>query len=150
MISILTIILFLPQNQPTTVDQLGWMAGCWVGERKGRITDEQWMKPAGGTMMGMSRTVAAGRTIEYEFLQIIQDTTGNVYYVARPSGQEQATFRLVKSGRRELVFENLTHDFPQRIVYRLQGTDSLIARIEGTIQGREKRVDYPMRKSKYN
>ena len=31
---------------------------------------EQWMTPAGGTLLGISRTVAKGRTVAHEFMQI--------------------------------------------------------------------------------
>ena len=35
-----------------------------------------------------------------------------------------------------VVFENLSHDFPQRIIYSRKGKQ-LCARIEGTLQGKE-------------
>ena len=45
-----------------------------------------------------------------------------------------------------MVFENPKHDFPQRIRYRLKG-DTLHARIEGTINGKERAIDFPYQRA---
>jgi hypothetical protein len=100
------------------------------------------MKPAGGTMLGMSRTVRGGKTTEFEFLQI-RDVAGRLAYVAKPSGQAEATFSLKTLGEHEIVFENPEHDFPQRIIYRLDAPARLTARIEGTVNGKTRGQDFP-------
>ena len=82
-------------------------------------------------MMGMSRTIADGKTVAYEFLLIREDEQGGIQYVAKPSGQPEASFKLVKSGPKEVVFENPTHDFPQKISYRLEPDGSLLAELAG-------------------
>jgi len=130
------------------VDALVWLAGCWQGGDADRIIEEQWMAPRGGTLIGMSRTVAGDRTAEHESLQIRQQEDG-VFYVARPSGEAQTSFTLVSDAARlstEAVFENLRHDFPQRIIYRLQPDGSLLARIEGAKDGVIPGVEFPMKR----
>jgi len=133
-----------PPAAKPTVAALAWLSGCWLGTGD-EETMEQWMKPAGGTMLGMSRTVADGRTVAYEFI-VLRERDGAVYYVARPSGQEEASFKLVRSNEREAVFENPEHDFPQRITYRLWPDGSLEAAIEGIVGGKTRRVEYPMKR----
>jgi len=128
-----------------SVDRLGWLAGCWQRDFGERRYHEQWMKPEGGTMLGMSRTVSGGKTVEHEFVQI-REQDGGVFYIAKPSGQEGASFRLVEIGERAAVFENLEHDFPQRVIYRLEADRRLAAAIEGTQGGKTRRVDFPMRR----
>ena len=49
-----------PVTASMAISQLGWLAGNWRLERNGRVVDEQWMAPAGGVMLGMSRTVIPG------------------------------------------------------------------------------------------
>lgn len=130
------------------VSALVWLAGCWLGSTAGRLVEEQWMAPRGGTLLGTSRTVVDERTTEYEFLQIRQQDDG-VFFVARPSGQAEASFRLVTAAAglaSEAVFEDPTHDFPQRVIYRLQPDGSLLARIEGTKDGAPLAADFPMRR----
>lgn len=129
-----------------TVAMFSWLAGTWSFERNGRGVTEHWMPAAGGVMLGTSQTVAAGKTIEYEFLLLRTDAAGDVCYVAKPSGQAETTFKLVKSGPREAVFENPAHDFPQRIRYTLKDDGTLLAAIEGERNGQVRRVEFPYRK----
>ena len=130
------------------VDALFWLAGCWQGGDADRVVEEQWMAPRGGTLIGMSRTVAGDRTTEYEHLQIRQREDG-LFYVARPSGQDETSFALVSDAARlssEATFENLEHDFPQRIIYRLKPDGSLLARVEGAKQGVIPAVEFLMKR----
>ena len=131
----------------TSLDRLTWIAGCWEGEARGAKFQEQWMRPEGDMMMGMSRTLKGGRTVAFEFLQLRQDG-GEIFYVARPQGKEPTPFKLVREAEHEAVFENLEHDFPQRIIYRLGADGSLFARIEGMRDGKTQGIDYPMKRAK--
>jgi hypothetical protein len=99
-------------------------------------------------MLGMSRTIVSGKTREFEFIQIRQQENGDIFYVALPSGQNETWFKLVKMGEKEAVFENPEHDFPQRIIYRLENDGSLHARIEGMSKGQLKGIDFPMKRAK--
>jgi hypothetical protein len=138
-----TLVILATLAQAADVSALSWMAGCWRQESAGRIVDEVWMTPRADGMLGMSRTVAKGRIVEHEFLQIrVQD--GRLVYIAKPSGQPEATFAAKTAGAREVIFENLAHDFPQRIIYRLKPDGNLVARIEGTQQGEMRGIDFAM------
>jgi hypothetical protein len=129
------------------LDKLSWLAGCWTSDAGGRQIDEQWMKPLGGTMMGMSRTVAGGKTVDSETV-VIRQTGSGIAYVAKPAGQAEASFAMVAANSTEVTFENPAHDFPQRIIYRLNPDGSLHARIEGTRDGKVRGVDFPMKRGK--
>ncbi len=50
-------------------------------------------------------------------------------------------FRMVELAANRVVFENPTHDFPQRVIYERNG-DTLHARIEGTMNGRTQGMDW--------
>jgi hypothetical protein len=130
------------QNPRNDLDSLAWLAGCWEGTSAGRLVSEQWMKPLGNMMMGMSRSVKNGQTISYEQIRLERSADGVIRYVAHPSGQSETAFTLVHSGDRSAVFENLLHDFPTRIIYRRISTDSLLARIEGTVDGKPRSADF--------
>jgi len=136
------------QEPKVSLNDFAWLAGSWERSGKGREVIEQWMKPAGDLMLGMSRTMANGKAKEFEFLQIRQKENGEIFYVAIPSGQKEAWFKLVKYAGQEAVFENPEHDFPQRIIYRLEKDGSLAARIEGTVQGEVRGVDFPYKRTK--
>jgi hypothetical protein len=125
------------------LDQLGWLAGCWA--RPDGSSEEHWMKPAGGSMMGMSRTVKGGKMVEYEFL-MIREVAGKLSYVAKPSRQSEATFPLKTLSENEVVFENLQHDFPHRIIYKKNADGSATARIEGMRGGQPRGIDFPFKR----
>jgi hypothetical protein len=140
-----TLLVLVTLAQTADVVALSWMSGCWRQQNESRTVDEMWMAPSGDGMLGMSRTVAKGRIAEHEFLQIrVMD--GRIVYIAKPSGQPEATFTAVKVGPREVMFENPAHDFPQRIIYRLQADGGIAARIEGTRDGKVRGVDFPMKR----
>lgn len=105
------------------------------------------MKPLGASMLGMSRSVRGGRTTEFEFLQIA-DVNGSLAYIARPSGQAETTFPVTTLTEREVVFENASHDFPQRVIYRHNADGNVTARIEGTMNGQLRGVDFPYTRCK--
>lgn len=128
---------------PTAADDLAWLAGCWKHEEPEFRRDEQWMRPSGGTLIGMSRSVAEGRTVEYEYLRI--EVRGDrLAYVASPSGQAEAVFLSIEITDRRAVFEASEHDFPQRIAYERMSPRSILAWIEGEVDGVSRVVEFPM------
>ena len=100
-------------------------------------------------MLGMSHTVVNRKTREFEFMRIVQEENGDIFFVAMPSGQKEARFKLLTVSEREVRFENPEHDFPQRIIYQRDG-DSLIGRIEGVSGGKERAVDFPLKRGSCN
>ena len=83
---------------PGDLDRLGWLAGCWESvssavAEPGSV--EQWMPIAGGTMLGMSRTVRNGQTYTRD---------GKTRLLARIEGLRNGTprsieFPMVRVGR---------------------------------------------------
>jgi Domain of unknown function (DUF6265) len=146
---ILGSIITLAQTPKPTLNDLSWLAGCWEAKTSGREVTEQWMKPRGGIMLGMARTIAQGKAAEFEFTQIREDKDGAIYYVAKPSAQAEASFKLViLKHNKTAVFENPQHDFPQRIIYSRLSDGSLFARVEATVKGQLRGIDYPYKRAK--
>jgi Domain of unknown function (DUF6265) len=129
-----------------TLDMAGFIAGCWANERAEAGSGEVWLAPAGGVMLGLSRTLRAGRATAHEFMQIRLDDEGRLVFVAHPSGQKQTSFALASHGPQTLSFENPAHDFPTRIVYRAAGSERLEARIEGLRGGVLRGIDFGFRR----
>lgn len=124
--------------------QLAWLGGCWHADGSEPGSGEQWMPLAGGSLLGMSRTVRQGRTAGHEFMRIAQGADGKLAFFAQPSGKPPASFPLRSLSGSEVVFENLDHEFPQRVIYRLAAPTQLRASIEGMRNGTLKTIDYPM------
>ena len=128
----------------STIDQVSWLQGCWQLESGGRVVEEQWMVPRGGVMLGMGRTVRDDKLVEYESV-ILREQDGRLAYEAHPSGQPSAVFTSASVSQSTVIFENPTHDYPQRVGYQRDG-DSLLAWIDGTANGKSRRVDFPYRR----
>ena len=130
-------------------NQLSWLTGCWTLSRGPLLIEEHWSKPTSGHIIGFSRTTRGGKAASWEFLTILTSPTGDITYNPRlSSNQPPVAFKLVKQSDSEVTFENLTHDFPQRIIYRKSPEgDSLHARIEGEVQGKLRSQEFPYRRA---
>lgn len=132
-LAVLFTLLFITQAsaQTPTLADISWIAGHWQTAPGGRRQiEEHWTQVAGGSMLGMSRTVAGEKTVEFEYIRIEQRADG-IYYVAHPKARCPGTdFKLTRASATEAVFENPQHDFPKRLIYRKGADDSLTASID--------------------
>jgi hypothetical protein len=138
--------LISPAAAPS-VERLAWLAGCWRSEGGEAGSGEQWLPLAGQTLLGAGRTVRAGATVGYEFMQIRQQADGSVVFAALPNGRNETLFTLLPGAPLEAVFENAGNDFPQRVIYRLEDGGRLRARIEGRRGGAPAGIDFPMQRT---
>jgi hypothetical protein len=90
----------------------------------------------------MGRTVRGDSLVEYEVV-VIRERENALVYEAHPSGQTPATFTATTVSDSAVVFENPSHDFPQKVGYRRAGPDSLMGYIEGSIGGRQRHIEFP-------
>lgn len=120
-----------PQSAPAPASTVlvetlpGWMAGAWV-EAKGEKPNQQWAEefwspPRGGIMLGAGRSGSGVKLRSWEAMQIRANANGKLAFYGMPGGAMATEFTLVRSGAREVVFENPVHDYPQRIRYWREG-----------------------------
>lgn len=134
--------------QTSDLNSLSWMAGTWEGVDGRMQMEEHWTAPRGDSMLGVHRDVAGGRTVSFEFLRIEKRQNG-IVYVAQPQGNPPTEFRLIESSQNRVVFENKTHDFPQRIIYWTEpgAANVLNARVEGIQNGRSSSMQWSWKKA---
>ncbi|HEY7699774.1 MAG TPA: DUF6265 family protein, partial [Vicinamibacteria bacterium] len=75
------------------LDGLRFLSGKWQGEWGKAAIEEHWTEAAGGTMLGVSRTIVSGKTVAFEYLRIEARGDG-VFYVAQPGGRPPTDFKL--------------------------------------------------------
>jgi hypothetical protein len=130
---------------PAHVDSLRWMTGCWEQRGARRTIEEHWTRPAGGAMMGLGRTIRHGTSgdsiTSYEFTRIVE-RSGKLVFVAQPSGQKLTEFTEESLTDSSVTFSNPAHDYPQSVSYARRGTDSLYARTDGSIGGKNRRIEF--------
>lgn len=105
-----------------------FMAGSWRGVTDAQRMEEHWTTPDGRMMVGMHRDTGSERS-SFEFLRI-EAQGGTLVYLAMPAGRPAVAFPLKTIEANRIVFENLKHDFPQRVIY-WRADDRLCARVEG-------------------
>jgi hypothetical protein len=123
---------------------ISFMAGCWTGpSSNGATIEEQYTGTSENMVIGMARYVRNGRVVDFEFTTIERSDT-SFFMTPRPKGVRSDSFALKEVAEGRAVWENLKHDFPQRIIYR-RGTDgTLVARIEGTTSRGDRHSEWTM------
>ena len=128
------------------IDKLAFMAGCWAGPFGEQVNQEMWMRPAAGTIMGLARNVKGERTTFTEFTLINEENGVLGMIVQVKLADEKTRFPVKSLNAGEVIFENPTHDFPQRILYKAQGKNGLFARVEGVAKGKPISEEFPMKR----
>jgi hypothetical protein len=130
---------------------LAWLEGCWQGSANSREFREVWLPQRGGMMVGVSQTVMGDKTLDYEYLRI-ENRGDGAYYVVSPPGKPEMAYKLTdelvdkEDGAHTYVFLDPAHEFPRRIGYRRATQGWLYTEVEGTVNGAERKVIYPMRR----
>lgn len=126
------------------IDKLDWMTGTWTQTRDGEVVQESWLGPRGKTMAAVNLTTTARRS-SFELLRIVEGSDG-MALLASPDGRPPVVFKVKELGDKRVVFENTAHDFPQRVLYWMEG-DALRARIEGEVAGRARGIEWRFTKT---
>jgi hypothetical protein len=115
---------------------VAWMAGDWETHDATPYVEEHWTRPAGGAMLGNSRSIKDSKMVEFEFLRIAARPEG-IFYMPQPSGKPPVDFKFTPTTNKEAVFVNPGHsDHLKKIIYRKNADGTLAARIEGEHNGK--------------
>jgi hypothetical protein len=132
--------------QENDLKMFEWLAGVWEMAQDSRLVEEHWMAPTVNAMIGMSRTIKAERTAEFEFLRI-EKRGADLFYVPQPNGRPPVAFKLISKTDGRFVFENSSgEDRVRRIEYRREGEDGLFARIEGEQENKPFALEFHYRR----
>ncbi|MDP3469757.1 MAG: DUF6265 family protein [Daejeonella sp.] len=104
-------------------------------------------------MDGISFSISnAGDSTLLETIKIYESAV-RIYH--EPSGNgagndSTVRFRLISTKDVFFVFENKNHDFPQRISYQSQSASNVLAWIEGGVNGKFRKIEFPYCREKLN
>jgi hypothetical protein len=116
-----------------SADPFEWLPGQWTREteREGQtcVSEEVWLSPAAGRMLGVARSYVRGADSggSFEFLRIEREAEALVL-LAQPEGRPPTRFVATELGPWRVLFTNPAHDFPSRILYFRVG-DALHAHV---------------------
>ena len=118
---------------------LAFMAGCWRGDAgTDKTIEEHWTAADSDVMLATTRYLDdnTGRTRAWELSRIVADSAG-IALLPAPGGNQQGRFGMTASSAGEARFEDPTHDFPRRIIYRRVDARRLTVRVDGGEGDRE-------------
>lgn len=120
-------------------NKLTWLTGTWnrTNVKPGRKAHERWEMVGNHTMKGFGVTMKEQDTTFVEKLQlVIRDN--KIWYVADVAhNQAPVFFELTAISNDGFTCENPAHDFPKKIIYKLNGN-----KLTATISGDGKSFDY--------
>ena len=122
---------------PFALDQLAFVAGCWEGpfarDSLEGTMEEHYTTPTENFILGTTRYIINGITVEYELAVIRRDSDGRVALIPYPGGAMATPFLLTMAADQTAIFENPGNEFPKRIIYRLNRDGRLHARIDSGV-----------------
>ncbi|MFT7620246.1 MAG: hypothetical protein ACI97A_003903 [Planctomycetota bacterium] len=102
------------------LDEFRWMLGDWRAEQGSNLIIESWREASGKTFEGMGSTLDKDqkKVTSKESLRLVS-MSGETFYFAKVGDNSMPTpFKLVSYEDDTATFENLKHDFPQRLIYQ--------------------------------
>lgn len=139
-----------PGTRFAKLEQVKWLLGEWQNSSQEGNASEMWEQSDDSTYRGKSYFIAGKDTVSSETLILVQRGE-DLFYIPTVKGQnddQPVEFKLVSSKGKQIVFENLKHDFPQKITYTQITNDSLIAEISGNMDGKVNTMNFPMKRRK--
>lgn len=143
-----------PAPAKAVLTDLAWLAGHWVDDSEGNLSDETWTVPFGDSMLGMWRYVQGGKASVFELLAITAEPEGVVLRLrhfdpqltAREDKDKPVALKLVSWMRGEARFEGPAVGAPGRIAihYRQKTPDTLSC----TLEKEGKAQEFSFRRSK--
>jgi len=140
-------------NQSKTVDikysqlhKTDWLIGNWKRVSDDGILIEAWTQLNDSTFSGRSFFISNGDTLSSELISLEQRKE-KLYYipiVADQNNGKSVVFTMTSQTDSSATFENPEHNFPQKIDYRFQRPDSLIADVSAVINGNQKVINFRM------
>jgi len=116
------------------------LTGCWHSQDKKGLFEEQWSKPLGNSMMGMSRLVVPNKPTDFFEFMTLEDNGKNITMYIRhfASGQrlleqQPLVYRLVDQADNKLIFKNIGSDPVRYIVYQFINDNKLVVSLQSSL-----------------
>lgn len=149
LLSIITLFVFFSCSNPAPEEtSFSWLEGEWKGmESDTAYFFENW-KTSGEALNGVGGMVINNDTVFFEQISIIKKENDHYYRVIGEGNEAPVDFKYIGLKNDTAVFENKAHDFPQRIVYYYKENGKLFAMIDGVMDGKYQKQNFPLHSAK--
>ena len=132
-----------------SLNDMRWLIGNWEMNIEGSKLYENWEKSdkkySGKSFMTLETDTLFSESIS---LEIKENILCYVVLVKNQNNNQSVVFKFKEFIYNEFRFENLEHDYPQRIVYKKINSNKLYARIEGNNNGKVQQYSFLFTKLK--
>jgi hypothetical protein len=102
---------------PARTSAASWLAGDWIGQGLGGISEEAWLCPAAGSLAGVYRGTRSGQVSFYELMTVVEAAGSLAFRLKHfapdlrgwESPERAVEFPLVRTARSTLYFDGLTY-----------------------------------------
>jgi len=125
-----------------------WLIGTWENKSEDGVLTESWQKVNDSTFTATSYFIKNNDTLHAEKITLAQKGE-MLLYSAAVNGQNNdkaIDFGSTTESENKLVFENPSHDYPQKITYSKGANNTLTAEISGNLQGKMTKEKFVMSK----
>lgn len=142
-------------DAPPKISDMAWIAGRWVDDSGGDVSEEIWAPPAGDCVVGMWRLVVGGKAKLYELLTISAEGEGLVMRlrhfdhagVGWEEKEHPLVLKLVRAKEGEAAFEGPGSKGFLRLTYRRVDADTLTGVLEkGTSEKEAAKEEFRFRR----
>nr|WP_315220666.1 DUF6265 family protein [uncultured Flavobacterium sp.] len=115
-----------------------WLIGNWENKNPDGVLTENWEKINDSTFNAVSYFIKGKDTIHFENISLVQKGETLTYFatVKGQNNDKPVAFPSVLETEKQLVFENIKHDYPQKITYTKGANNTLTAEISGKLEGK--------------
>ena len=125
-----------------------WIIGSWEQKTDKGILTESWQRQNDSVFVGSCYFINESDTLHRETI-LLEQRADSITYSANVKGQNNdkaVPFTLTTANTNSLLFENLKHDYPQKIVYQKNKSNGLVVTISGILQGKKSEEKYSFTK----
>lgn len=120
------------------LNELSWLEGNWENTLGEGLIVENWSKLNDSVFTAKSYFIRGKDTLHFENIEL-KLTDEDLFYIATVEGQnnnEPVKFKLNPNTESSFMFENPTHDYPQKIEYKKISDTILSATVSGIQEGK--------------
>ncbi|UTN06547.1 DUF6265 family protein [Flavobacterium bizetiae] len=125
-----------------------WLIGNWENTSPDGTLTEDWTKLNDSTFSATSYFIKGKDTLHFENIVLTQKGETLTYFatVKGQNDDKSVAFPSTAESDKQLVFENVKHDYPQKITYTKGANNTLTAEISGNLQGKASSEKFVMTK----
>lgn len=136
---LLLVISCKKDNLADKLNPAQWIVGNWEQKTDKGILTESWQRQNDSVFVGSCYFINESDTLHSETI-LLEQRADSITYSANVTGQNNnkpVPFTLTTANTNSLVFENLSHDYPQKIVYQKSKSNGLLVTISGILHGKK-------------